>query len=301
MTLIEYWLESLVEKISINKSCVRDISPLSTCDFCIQNCPENALEIKNRKININNNCNSCGDCVPACPVNAIEGIVKNRKIAGDTLLFLDNTKITLKELLYYYHNGIRKVGIIDKDLNPLWENALEEVNKVLSEMDKVWIEITKDIKYPEIEEKEISRREVFSFLKKESIQFITKFTPVTWRFNHKNYSLDELYPNWQFHSIEINKEKCNLCQACFRLCPTKVFDLENGQITINSIHCVDCKLCEDVCKEDAVNVTKKIKRTESNVNIVFQKTCIKCQNNFLSWKKDYEICFICETLHDLHI
>ena len=296
MALIDNWLESLDQEISINKSCVRDVSPFSTCDICIENCPENALEIKYRKVYINSNCNSCGDCIPSCPVNAIEGIVEKRKVVGDTLLFLDNTKMSLKELLYYYHKGIRKIGIIEKELNPSWKNALEEVNKVLVEMDKLKIEIAKDIKYPEPQEKEISRRELFSFFKKESVSFITKLTPATWRFNHNNYSLEKMYPEWQFYNIEINKEKCNLCQACFRLCPTKVFNVENGKITINAIHCVDCKLCEDVCKEKAINVTSNIIRTESNVNTVFDKTCSKCESNFLSWKEEDLICFICDTI-----
>ncbi len=298
MALIDNWLESLDAEIIINKSCVREASPFSTCNICIENCPENALEIKNRKVNINSHCNSCGDCIPSCPVNAIEGIVEKRKVIGDTLLFLDNTKISAKELLYYYHKGIRKIGIIDKDLTPSWKSALEDVNKVLVEMDRFKIEITKDIKHPEPEEQALSRRELFSFFKKESISFITKLTPATWRFNHKNYSLEKMYPEWQFYSIEINKNKCNLCQACFKLCPTKVFDVGNGLITINDIHCVDCKLCEDVCKEKAINVTNKIKRTESNVNTVFQKTCSKCEKHFLSWKDEDDICFICDSTQE---
>lgn len=294
MALIDRWLESLDEEIGINKSCVRDVSPFSTCDICIKNCLENALEIKNRKVNINRNCNSCGDCIPSCPVNAIEGIAKKIEIVGDILLFIDHTNISLKELLYYYHKGIRKIGIIDKDLNPSWKAALDEINKVLTEMDNLKIEITKDIKYSEAEEMEISRRELFSFFKKESKSFITKLTPATWRFNHKDYSLEKMYPEWQFYSIEINKKKCNLCQACFKLCPTKVFVAEDEQITINAVHCVDCKLCEDVCKEKAIHINSKIIRTESNVNIVFQKTCRNCESKFLSWNEEDDKCFICD-------
>lgn len=301
MVLINRWLESLDEEIRINKSCVRDISPFSACVICIENCPENALETRNSKINLNSNCNSCGICIPFCPVNAIEGIAEKRKVVGDTLLFGDNTKMSFKELLYYYYNGIRNIGIIDKELNLSWKNALEEVNEALTEMGKQMIEIIKDINYAEPKEKEISRRELFSFLKKESVSFITKFTPATWRFNHKNYSLEEMYPEWQFYSIEINKNTCNLCQACFRLCPTNVFAVENGQITINAKYCVDCKLCEDVCREKAIKVNYKIIRSESNINTIYQKNCIKCESDFLSWKEEDDICFVCDTIHNLQI
>ena len=172
MALIDYWLESLDGEISIDKSCVRDVSPFSTCDICIENCPEDAFEISNRKVRINSKCNSCGDCIPSCPVNAIEGIVEKRKVVGDTLLFLDNTKISSKELLYYYHKGIRKIGIIDKELNPSWINALEQVNEVLVEMDKQRIEITKDINQPEPEVMENSpavRQDTTSFARSRSI------------------------------------------------------------------------------------------------------------------------------------
>lgn len=295
MGLIDNWLESLAEEINISNSCVRNVSPFSTCNICIENCPENAIEIRNKKVSIMSNCNSCGDCIPACPVNAIEGIVEKRWVVEDTLLFIEQTKMSSKELLYYYHKGIRKIATMDKELNPPWNHAIEEANKVLGEMGKQKVEVIKDIKQPEPEEKEISRRELFSFFKKESISLIANFTPATWRFNHKDYSLEGMYSEWQFHDIEINKENCTLCQACFKLCPTNVFKVENEQFTINAIHCVSCMLCEDICKEKSIHITDKIKRTESIIHTVFQKTCMKCKKKFLNWKEEDDICFFCRT------
>jgi len=64
---------------------------------------------------------------------------------------------------------------------------------------------------------------------------------------------------------------------------------------------VDCKLCEDVCKEKAINVTNKISRTESNFNTLFQKTCSKCESNFLSWTEDDDTCFLCDTIQENNI
>lgn len=300
MGLIDNWLESLAEEISISKSCVRNVSPFSTCHICVENCPENAIEIKNKTVNINSNCNSCGDCIPSCPVNAIEGIAEKRWIVEDTLLFGENTKMSSKELLYYYHKGIRKIAVMDKELNNSWSNALKEANRVLDEMEKEEIGVTTEIKQPEPEEKELSRRELFSFFKKESISLIANFTPATWRFNHKDFSLEGMYAEWQFNGIEMNQEKCTLCQACFRLCPTKVFKVGDGQLSIDAIHCVSCKLCEDVCKDKAILITEEIRRTESMTYTVYPKTCIKCKKKFLGWEEEGDICHFCHSKPENH-
>ena len=49
----------------INESC-------KNCGICINKCPENAIEVKNNKLVINQDkCTKCGKCLSLCPVQAI--------------------------------------------------------------------------------------------------------------------------------------------------------------------------------------------------------------------------------------
>ena len=51
-------------KVNYDKCCY--------CGGCVGVCPQNALELMETILNVNDNCNECGICVKFCPVGALE-------------------------------------------------------------------------------------------------------------------------------------------------------------------------------------------------------------------------------------
>jgi ferredoxin len=78
------------------------------------------------------------------------------------------------------------------------------------------------IKALEMEEELYSRRELFSFWKKESQSIMKSVAPAKWRFNHDQLDLSKYYPEYQFVNIMIDANKCTLCKACQFLCTKNV-------------------------------------------------------------------------------
>lgn len=55
--------------------------------------------------------------------------------------------------------------------------------------------------------------------------------------------------------IEINPEKCNLCNVCVEICPEDVLKNENEKIeAIYEEECWYCGSCMMDCKQDAIKV-----------------------------------------------
>ncbi len=52
----------------------------------------------------------------------------------------------------------------------------------------------------------------------------------------------------------IDKEKCTLCTACQKICPTQsiVIDRKNTITKLSNYNCVQCNLCSDTCKTNAI-------------------------------------------------
>lgn len=48
-----------------------DLNKCVGCGICTKSCSSNALEIKNSKVEVNDNCILCGVCIDACPFNAL--------------------------------------------------------------------------------------------------------------------------------------------------------------------------------------------------------------------------------------
>lgn len=51
--------------------------------------------------------------------------------------------------------------------------------------------------------------------------------------------------------ITINKDLCNLCAKCVKICPEKIFRKEKKEITLqNEVECTMCMDCVDVCPKE---------------------------------------------------
>jgi len=83
-----------------------------------------------------------------------------------------------------------------------------------------------------------------------------------------------------YPQVKITKE-CNACEACIKTCPTNVFKLSRGKITVKEYDCILCNSCIDVCEYKAIKVkgnnNKFIFRVESTGALtpeeMFNKSC----------------------------
>lgn len=294
MSLLTRWLESLAESIEVNKSCLREVSPFSKCTKCIDECSEEAFSLKNGKIVFDEDkCNSCGRCMTVCPVHAIEGNVPKREVIGDTMIYQGGFAPTVTEWLYYYHKGVTKITETKQHLDDRWKQSLDDANHYLQTMQLEPFTITDTI--PQKEQKELTRRELFSFLAQESKTVaMSSLTPAKWRFNHTAFSLNRAFPEWNFFSVEIDEAKCNLCEVCFKLCPAKVFALEGNTLKMDLSKCNGCSLCQDVCQEHALTVKEQVQSKQIEEHPLHELTCTSCHKPFLTWNEEQEKCYVCE-------
>ncbi len=55
--------------------------------------------------------------------------------------------------------------------------------------------------------------------------------------------------------IEIDEEKCNLCNECVRVCPKNVLEIKRKKLVVKNIEdCSLCRSCAEVCKRGAIKV-----------------------------------------------
>lgn len=55
--------------------------------------------------------------------------------------------------------------------------------------------------------------------------------------------------------IEIDNEKCNLCNECVEICPRDILEIKRKKLNVKNIeNCILCKSCMEVCKKGAIKV-----------------------------------------------
>jgi DNA-directed RNA polymerase subunit D len=56
--------------------------------------------------------------------------------------------------------------------------------------------------------------------------------------------------------VDIDKEKCVICQECIPNCPPKILELQDDELVcIAEDRCILCNMCVDTCQYDAIHVT----------------------------------------------
>lgn len=275
--------------LRITKKCSRKRSLRSTCSFCVESCKIEALSINQQKIAINlKKCSSCGDCVISCPLSAIEGINVTREFENRSLIYNDLFTPTLKELLIYKYRGLRSVRLDRIPINHQWETVIQQTNKILSELQQCPIEIEQ--KEPE---ERFSRRAFFNSIQTEGKKIVKSMAPASWKMEANEWNLATYYPEYQFYSIELDRNKCTLCKACFTFCSQEVFHLVDSLLQIESDKCVNCTDCTDICLEDAIIIKKDIRKKRDLHEPIHAMKCRDCGQPFHSFLPETEKCPIC--------
>ncbi|MBP2240673.1 ferredoxin [Cytobacillus eiseniae] len=295
MGLLDKWIESLDYEFRILDSCSRYQSPHSTCRNCIDSCSADAITFVSGKPIINNKeCTECGDCIAECPVQAVEGFLPRRTIIQNQLIVTDEHPPSIKELLAFYKKGVTILVYDQEELNLHWKHILSEVNSMLEQLNEAPFSIlNKEI---EREEELFTRREIFSFWKKEAQSTMKQMAPAKWRFNHQDLDLAKFYPNYQFTEIMLDTSKCTICKACQILCKRDCLQINEMDFTITTQNCSGCMICQDICPEKAITTEKKIQPATKNTHPLYTKICYTCKNNYQTLSMHDKKCVKCKKM-----
>jgi len=294
MSLLTYWLESLTYELSATEKCLRKISPFSTCTICQDSCEVHAITYKNGSPIIDHKvCNGCGRCITTCPVQSLQGQSPIRNTINDILILDGEPLPTETELLHLYKCGIRKISVTMPDTKVT--GIIDETNTFLEKMNMDPF-VTVPTPDPAVRDTPtLTRRDLFSKLTFESKKLaLTTVAPAKWHFNQDKFRRSNMFEGWSFFTIVLNTAACTLCEACFRLCPGQVFSIKGNNLNIDSEKCLDCLLCFDVCRNDAIKVESNVQTSRIETFSIVHFKCKTCGGDFLSWT-DEEICKSCES------
>jgi ferredoxin len=296
MSLVTNWLESLSYDLEISAACLKKISPASSCTVCLDECPEHAISLESGKINIDEKlCTLCGICVTTCPVQAIKGQSPPRRV-NQKYILLEEESIppSFPELFYYHKKGIRCIHKSSKD--DVIVRLVRNANEILEAMELEPLRVADEIILEQEEPPKLTRRDFFNKLRIDSRKnVLSSVTPVKWRFNEDNFKLSNLCDGWAFFEVRINEESCTLCEGCFNICPSKVFEPSDRMLNINEKNCSGCNLCKDICQSSAVQISQNIHQQPAPMKHWHQSTCSNCGNSFRSWTAK-DTCHICCTV-----
>lgn len=68
---------------------------------------------------------------------------------------------------------------------------------------------------------------------------------------------------------EFDMSKCNQCQTCVKVCPTKAIIFEDSQLSekvpgVNVDECIFCRLCEESCPNAAIKMTNRFELAQKD-------------------------------------
>lgn len=345
--ILDYLIYKLTEENppEVNAAkCINSSGGIIECNICKEYCPEHAILFKDKSVVFDNKlCTKCGICKVKCPTQAVkikeigeENILIN---AGEkkNLVFSCSLEETIGNLnisclnalhselisslfilykekkIHFNLSKCKKCEMGYKD-DLFRENLNKAVNFTKSlGIDPVYELHTEENELPDLICEEISRRNLFKLVKKESSNVVLK-TLNTVINAEDNQLLSRNVLIKSIESIKLNNEKnytdifweywdvnasCDGCGKCEAICPENAWKLEKTAAAIKLYHkfsnCYKCGLCEKVCHNKAITkgfdnfglLEFKLKR-EINLS-----TCKLCNEKFISDSQDDE-CDVCK-------
>lgn len=313
------------------------------CSICKECCPENAVNIEDNRVVFNEqNCNLCGICKANCPTQAIK-IRKNseaeiiaaaaekknlvvacsleNKTGNLSISCLNSLHPELIAYLFIMHKEKKlhfnlsncaycKLG----HRQDMFEDSLSKAVKFTN---KLGIDPAYEIHSDESElsnlvVEEISRRNLFKLIKKESSDMVVKTVSSIVDGDDSNFSLRNMLLNsikgikfkdenntnifWEYWDVSID---CDGCGKCMSICPGKSWKLEKDEDEIRLYHkaedCYKCGACEKKCPKKAITKSCaeefgsefKLKRQ------IKLSTCRQCNKKFIPSGDENE-CDVCK-------
>jgi len=72
----------------------------------------------------------------------------------------------------------------------------------------------------------------------------------------------EVTPNFfkAEYIIKLNKDECNGCKACLKICPFEALEYHTGnkKVVVNNKKCCGCGICRSVCKKNALSLLDRL-------------------------------------------
>lgn len=326
--------------------CINSFCKNIECNICREICPEKAIVIKNKALIFDEElCTKCGICKAKCPTQAIRikeigedeiyisAGEKNNLVFGCSLEdSIGNLNISCLNALHpelisalfilykekKFHFNLSKCSSCEFG----YENNLFKDNlcKAVSFAKSLGIEPTYEIydaesNLSDLVTEEISRRNLFKLVKKESSNMVVKTinTIIDIEDNQllirkalldamKNIDVVDERNNldmfWGYWDVNID---CDGCGKCISNCPGKAWEMEKTDTVIKLYHkfgnCYKCGLCEKTCPKNAITKESVHDFQLSEVNLkreITLNTCNVCNKKFIPASIEDNECGICK-------
>ena len=269
---------------AIGDRCVRHTLRYARCQACVAACPVEALSVVNGKIVFaEDRCLHCGDCLFVCPTEAISGITTvTRHYRDDTLVApLSFRPASTEELLIWHQLYHLRAVACDIDAQPGWVLAVARLNLTLRRYQQPEWRIIP----PVASGVNPSRR---ALMRAGADETRSARVPAGRRV------VRQLYPHVSDWLPAIDPQRCQLCGACWRICPEQVLRTEGENFVIESARCTGCGNCQAVCQHEAVTVSDGPRPQPVRQMPLVSARCTSCQRSFLAWHQSGTRCPTCQ-------
>ncbi len=318
-------------KLGINGNiCVHSKILNPSCKKCVEVCPNSAWVLDNRNSLLfdDEKCKGCLLCT-CCPEGAIYSNFNIKAINSENgkNLFISCEKSTinsdelkiacihsigLKELLNFYLNEIKYIYITIGDCNNCYNpkqnifNSFDEINKLevdikLFNLDKnTWENELKKVK--SFHKTSLTRRDFLRSFTAKTIDTTLKATNLITE-ERSSFTLADIVPKLKLKilpfMINIDENKCNGCDICFKLCQHKALFISNLKYIIDSQFCTNCNLCIDMCNEEAIKIIKFQPNEIYEIELK-EQVCNACGVSFhtpINFVNSLNKCQICQKIN----
>ena len=334
------WWKTLIKEVSVNgENCLRNYNNTG-CKKCVDICTVKAISPNTDGIELDHKkCNLCGACSSACPTEAIPitfepyGFLKDRdfiylcpKSLGQDYSYCLGWMSIEHVLFKASGNNVDQVIISPGNC----DGCIPGMDKILRKKVRLSRQFIKnfsgkkDIIYNPQLEGLLERSEVVTFFKEKALgnlkEQFSRTLPGRIYFQKKRLLLSALKNLGEVKDdnikasispwieIEIEKEKCDFCGACSKLCPSgSLFthiDNEKEYLLQKPSKCFKCGLCEKICPQVAISYKSfnsiKTFAEEKNTFLIrgMSKRCLSCNSMFLD-RDEETLCTNCRKSEEI--